>query len=175
MTALLFRLPVGVTAMPVHVLPAARPAKAAEWQTLSEEDRGLGDGTAVALSPSMRLLTSFALLACVASASACVVSDRDSSLLVSNRSDFEIHEMYVTDVGSATWGPNLLGGDVLLPDESMYVLLECGTYDALLIDETGAGCEVYDVDLCFEDADWIISNRSCALFEARAAAAAAAK
>jgi hypothetical protein len=125
------------------------------------------------ITPSMKLFTSFALVACLASASACVVTD-DSSLLVSNHSDFEIHEMYVTDVGSPSWGPNLLGGDVLYPDESMYVVLDCGTYDAMLIDETGAACEVNSIDLCFDDADWIINNRSCDLFKARAAANAAA-
>ena len=122
----------------------------------------------------MKLLTSLAVVASLA-ASGCVITDRDSSLLVSNHSDFEIHEMYVTDVSSPTWGPNLLRGDILMPDESLYVMLECGTYDALLIDETGAQCEVSNVDLCYEDADWIIRNTSCAVFEQRAAAAAAAK
>ncbi len=121
----------------------------------------------------MKLLTSLALAATVA-ASGCVISDQDSSLLVSNRSDFEIHEMYVTPIDSPTWGDNLLGGSVLYPDESMYVALECGTYDAMLVDETGAVCEVMNVDLCFEDADWIIRNSSCAVFQQRAAAAAAA-
>ena len=96
--------------------------------------------------------------------------------MVSNHSDFEIHEIYVTPVESSTWGANLLPfDDVLMPGESALVGLECGTYDAMLIDETGAVCEVTDVDLCFDDADWIITNRSCALFEARAAANAAAK
>jgi hypothetical protein len=99
----------------------------------------------------------------------------DSSLLVRNRSDFEIHEMYVTPVDSSTWGPNLLGGDVLLPDEQMYIGLECGTYDAMLIDETGLACEVNAIDLCYDDADWIIRNTSCAVFEQRAAAAATSK
>jgi hypothetical protein len=119
----------------------------------------------------MKLLTSLALAATV---SGCVISNEDSSLLVSNRSDFEIHEMYVTPIDSPSWGENLLGGSVLYPNESMYVGLECGTYDAMLIDETGAVCEVMNVDLCFEDADWIIRNSSCAVFQERAAAAAAA-
>jgi hypothetical protein len=123
----------------------------------------------------MRFIPSIALVACVAAASGCVITDLDSSLFVENRSDFEIHEMYVTPVSSATWGPNMLASDVLLPDESMYIALECGTYDALLVDEIGLVCEVYDVDLCFEDADWIIRNSSCAVFEERAALAAAAK
>ena len=109
-------------------------------------------------------------------ATGCVIStDNDSSLLVSNRSDFEIHEMYVTRVDSPTWGPNLLGNTILVPGDSMYVGIDCGTYDAMLIDETGAVCEVHQIDLCFDDADWIIRNSSCAVFEERAAAAAAAK
>ncbi|MBX3154909.1 MAG: hypothetical protein KF773_02830 [Deltaproteobacteria bacterium] len=98
----------------------------------------------------------------------------DSSLLVANHSDFEIHELYVTGAGRASWGPNLLRGDVLFPGESMMLAIGCGTYDALLIDETNAACEVFDLDLCFDDADWIIRNNSCSLFEARAAEAAKA-
>lgn len=122
------------------------------------------------MTPGMKLVTSFALLLGLAT-SACVT---DSSIVVENRSDFEIDEMYVTDVASSTWGPNLLHGDVLLPGESMYVGLDCGTYDAMLVDETGATCEIPAVDLCYEDASWIIRNSSCALFEQRAAARAAA-
>lgn len=119
----------------------------------------------------MRLLTSIALA--TAALTGCVI-ESDSSIRVSNRSDFEIHEMYVTPVHASTWGPNLLENDILMPDESMYVMLANGNYDALLIDETGSVCEVDNIDLTFEDADWVIRNSSCALFEQRAAAAAAA-
>jgi hypothetical protein len=120
----------------------------------------------------MRLLPVVAL--CLAT-SACVINSdgSDSSLLVANHSDFEVHEIYVTDVGRQSWGPNLLDEDVLFPGESMMVSIGCGTYDALLIDETGAACEVFNLDLCFDDADWIIRNNSCSVFEARAAEQAA--
>lgn len=121
----------------------------------------------------MRLLTIGLASLLAASTSACVVSEYDSSLFVANDSDFEIHEMYVTDISSPTWGPNLLRGDVLMPGGSMSLAIDCGTYDALLIDETGAACEVSTIDLCFDTADWIITNRSCAVFEQRAAAMAA--
>ena len=126
-------------------------------------------------------MQNLACLAVVASTlGGCVVTtttddDFDSSLHVENRSDFEIHEMYVTEIDSPTWGGNLLGGSILFPGQSMELLLDCNTYDAMLIDETGAVCEIQGVDLCFDDADWIITNRSCAVFEARAAAMAAAQ
>jgi hypothetical protein len=116
-------------------------------------------------------------LACLAvSLSACVVTttdDLDSSLFVSNDSSFEIHEMYVAEIDSPTWGPNLLDRSILFPGEQMELALDCNTYDALLIDETGASCEIQNVDLCGGTADWIITNRSCQVFEARAAAMAA--
>lgn len=121
----------------------------------------------------MRLLPSIALLALTTAATGCVIADGDSSLFVANDSDFEIHEMYVTPIESPTWGPNLLRGSILFPGDSMQLAVDCGTYDALLIDETGAACEVSTIDLCFDTADWIITNRSCAVFEARAAAMAA--
>jgi hypothetical protein len=119
-----------------------------------------------------QLAPSLGLFLCLAT-SACVIADGDSSLRVSNDSDFEIHEMYVTPVSSSSWGRDLLGSDILFPGDTMYLEIDCGTYDAMLIDETGAVCEVLNLDLCFDDADWVIRNNSCGVFEARAAAAAA--
>ena len=121
----------------------------------------------------LRLPSLALLFASLAATSACVITDGDSSLLVSNESDFEIHEMYVTPVDSPTWGRDLLGAEILFPGESMLLALDCDRYDAMLIDETGAICEVANLDLCFDDADWIIRNNTCAVFEARVAAAAA--
>ena len=57
----------------------------------------------------------------------------------------------------------------------MTILLDCGTYDTMLIDETDAICEIPNISLCFEDADWIIRNSSCSVFEERAAAMKTAK
>ena len=105
-------------------------------------------------------------------ATGCVVSTdgtADSSLTVTNESDFTIQEIYLTDVGSSTWGRNLLGGDVLFPGEALALGVECGTYDALLVDETNVQCELSGLDLCFNDAAWVIRNNTCAVFAARLA------
>lgn len=102
----------------------------------------------------------------------------DASLRVENRSDFAIIEIHVTPVGNASWGPNLLAGDILMPGESLVLGADCGFYDALLVDEAGVDCELHDLDLCLNDARWIIRNNTCTVFgAARAArdAAAAAK
>lgn len=120
----------------------------------------------------------FAVLASVAFATGCIIDGSpDSTLRVQNRSDFWITEIHVTSVGSSSWGPNLLEGDGLAPGESLVLGIDCGTYDALLIDEDGVDCQIHGIDLCLDDANWIIRNNTCSVFGAAKAArdAAAAK
>lgn len=98
-----------------------------------------------------------------------VVDDPDSTLLVVNESDFVIEEIYITDVDSSGWGPDLTGGDVILPEEDFLLAdIPCDFYDVLMVDETGLECEVLDIDLCFDDATWVITNNTCDVFDAEA-------
>ena len=115
------------------------------------------------------LVVSLSLAACTTS------SSTDASLSVDNQSDFLITEIYLTDVGSSTWGPNLISGDTLNPGETLRLDVNCSTYDAKLIDETGVSCEVDDLDLCLNDAVWVIRNDTCTAFSAAAKARAEAK
>lgn len=98
----------------------------------------------------------------------------DATLTVTNRSDFAIVELYVTQVNNDSWGPNLLSRD-LLPDEQTTVGVECDTYDAKLIDESNVDCRVHNLDLCLNDADWVITNDTCPVFNAARLAREAAK
>lgn len=100
----------------------------------------------------------FALALCAA----CTSST--ATLRVTNQSDFAIVEMHVAPSGSRTWGPNLLGGDVLLPGESLTIDTSCDTYDVLLVDEQGVDCEIDAIDLCANSADFVIRNNTCAVF-----------
>jgi hypothetical protein len=115
------------------------------------------------------LVLSVTAAACTASTTA------DATLSVDNQSDFVITELYLTDVGSSTWGPNLLSGDQLNPAETLRLGVDCSTYDAMLVDETGVSCEVDDLDLCLNDAVWVIRNNTCTAFSAAAKARAEAK
>lgn len=106
----------------------------------------------------------------------------DSSLVVDNQSDFAIVELYLTPANNGSWGPNLLRGDILLPDENLTLGVDCGFYDALLVDEDDVDCVLTDMDLCLNDAVWVIGNNTCTVFgvaakerAAKAAAEAAAK
>jgi hypothetical protein len=128
-------------------------------------------------------MTTLRSLACVAAAlgslaiAGCTTSSGpDATLRVQNSSDFEIVELHLVSVGNPNWGPNLLGNDSLRPGESITLGVNCDFYDALLIDETDVECKLYDLDLCLNDADWVIRNNTCTVFAAaKAAREAAAK
>lgn len=110
----------------------------------------------------MRTLLPLLLLAACADDDLGVIGD--ASLLVINESDFAIVEIYLTDVDDPDWGPNLLRGDVLLPGEELLLGVTCGFYDALLLDEELVECEIRGLDLCLNDADWVIRNNTCTVF-----------
>ena len=122
----------------------------------------------------MNNLRYFACVACalgsLAVAGCSSDSGPDASLRVQNSSDFSIVEIRVTSVGSTNWGPNLLGSDNLDPGMALTIDVTCGTYDALLVDESGVDCQLHNVDLCFNDAAWVIRNDTCSVFGAAKAA-----
>lgn len=118
------------------------------------------------LAPALAALVTASLGACTIESNGGIA---DATLEVANDSDYVIEEIYLTDVNSSSWGGNLLGGDVLFPDESIVLAVDCGYYDALLVDETGVECELYDLDLCLNDALWVIRNNTCSVFGAKKA------
>jgi hypothetical protein len=92
----------------------------------------------------------------------------DSTLTVSNRSDYEIEDLFITLHHSSRWGSDFLGDQPLRPGEVIVLdHLPCDTYDVLIVDETDAECEVDAISLCFDDADWVITNNTCDVFGAR--------
>ena len=110
------------------------------------------------------LIASLSLAGCVSEDDGFV----DASLLVVNDSDYVITDIYLTEIDNPDWGPNRLRGDVLLPGEELLLGVQCDFYDALLIDEDGVECELFDLDLCLNDADWVIRNNTCSVFGATA-------
>jgi len=112
--------------------------------------------------------TALALAFATASMTGCVITsdDGDSDFTISNRSDYTLVDIRLTEVDRASWGPNLLEGDVLLPGESLTIVdIECGTYDVQVVDELDTPCELYDVDLCFDSDGWTITNLTLELCE----------
>lgn len=127
----------------------------------------------ICIMNNLRVFTTLFAAFGAATVAGCT-STSDASLRVENRSDFAIVQIHVTPVGKASWGPNLLAGDTLEPGETIVLGADCGTYDALLVDEAGVDCEVDAIDLCLNDATWVIRNNTCTVFGAAKAARDAA-
>jgi hypothetical protein len=99
----------------------------------------------------------FGLLAVFATACA------DSSLTVDNESSFALEQIQLAPVDQVTWGPNLLRGDILAPGEALQIdQIDCNTYDVHIISEAGQECVVSSLDLCFDNARWVIDNTELA-------------
>jgi hypothetical protein len=82
----------------------------------------------------------------------------DSTLTIENDSDFVLTEVQIAAIDDPTWSGNLLS-DVLFPGESLTVVdIDCGTYDVMVVDETGVECVLTDLDLCFTDGVWSVDN-----------------
>jgi hypothetical protein len=105
------------------------------------------------------LITTAILMSAVFSQGCIITTDNgDSELEIYNASTFDIWHIYVTDENSSDWGPDLLGSDILYPQESLFVDVSCGYYDVRVEDELGAVCELYGLDLCYNDQAWTITD-----------------
>lgn len=88
----------------------------------------------------------------------CTGFGYDSELKVQNESSVVIEEIYVAQIDSASWGPDLLGNEILFPGEGFTIELTCDVYNVLIVDELGTECMLESLDLCFEDATWFVTN-----------------
>jgi hypothetical protein len=110
----------------------------------------------------LRLGTSaLALAAFAALSTGCIIEsdDGDSDFTIYNASNYTLIEINLAPVGSRNWGPNLISGEVLLPDESITIVnIECGTYDIRVIDDLESDCVLGNVNLCFDSDGWTVDD-----------------
>jgi hypothetical protein len=83
-----------------------------------------------------------------------------ATVKVVNKSDWEIHQFFLSSGDNDEWGPDQLGEDVIGTDESFELRnIPCDTYDVMLVDEAEDECVVEGVDICGEDESWVITNK----------------
>jgi len=99
---------------------------------------------------------------CVTALAAC--GGGDSSLTINNDSSYTLFEINLAAIDDPNWGPDLLGGNVLDPGDSLVITdIDCDTYDVRVVDDTGAECILESLDLCFDDAVWHLDDIDLAL------------
>jgi hypothetical protein len=78
---------------------------------------------------------------------------------IRNRSDWDIHQFFLSSVEEEEWGPDQLGDDVLESGATFELTgIPCDSYDVKLVDEDGDECVVSAVDICRQDQGWVIDN-----------------
>jgi len=98
---------------------------------------------------------------------------RAADVTITNRTDWEIHELYLSSADDENWGPDQLGEEVLGKGDSFTLQgIPCDDYDVRLVDEEGDECIVAAVDICGESQQWTITSGDLLQCQAGTAASA---
>src|SRR5215213_7417316 len=82
-----------------------------------------------------------------------------ATVTIRNKSDWEIHHLFLSPADTDTWGPDQLGEAVISTGGSfMLNSIPCDSYDVRLVDEDGDECIVEAVDICRSSEGWVITN-----------------
>jgi len=100
-----------------------------------------------------------ALAVAVAVPIAAHAAKKSADVKVTNRTEWEIHELYLSSTDEGSWGPDQLGDEVIGKDESFTILgIPCDDYDVKIVDEDGDECVVAKVDICGDNQEWAITT-----------------
>ena len=100
-----------------------------------------------------------AVVVAVAAPIAAHAAKKSADVKVTNRTEWEIHELYLSSSADGNWGPDQLGEDVIGKDESFTILgIPCDDYDVKIVDEDGDECIVAKVDICGDNQEWAITT-----------------
>jgi hypothetical protein len=82
-----------------------------------------------------------------------------SNVVIKNKSDWAIAQLFLSPVDTEEWGPDQLQEQVIGTGETFTLQgVPCDSYDVMLVDEDADECIVPGVDICGDDAGWVISN-----------------
>jgi hypothetical protein len=88
-----------------------------------------------------------------------IAQAQKSNVIVKNKSDWEIHQFFLSPVDTDKWGPDQLGEQVIGTGGTFTLSgVPCDSYDVMLVDEDGDECVVSEVDICGDSQGWVISN-----------------
>ena len=109
----------------------------------------------------LALLAALTLAACATDEGDPI--DPGSNLSIDNNSSYTFIAIHLSPTTSVSWGPDLLGAEVLIPGEVFEVSgIACNTYDIRIVDEDNDECILDTVDLCLDNAVWSIDDAELA-------------
>jgi hypothetical protein len=104
-------------------------------------------------------ITVFILAVLVLTTASVSLFAQDSVIKIINRSDWDIHELYLSPVDVDEWGPDQLGDQIIRSGETFTLYgIDCDVYDIMIVDEDGDECILEAEELCNDEAKWVITN-----------------
>jgi hypothetical protein len=101
--------------------------------------------------PAAALFAALTLSLAAGAASAATVK-------IQNRSNWDIHALYLSPVDEDEWGADQLGRNIIASGTGFSLSgVPCDAYDVRLVDEDGDVCVVGGVALCSDDV-WVIDD-----------------
>ena len=92
-------------------------------------------------------------------ASSAHAGNGDSKVIIVNKSNWAIHEMYFSPTDDEEWGEDQLGSHTIeTGDQFTLTGVPCDKWDVKVVDEDGDECVVPDVALCADNDKWVIKD-----------------
>ena len=80
-------------------------------------------------------------------------------LVINNKSEYDIHELYVSKSKSSKWGPDQLGDDQIDAGEKYRLRdVTAGVYELKVVDEDGTECTIEEAEFD-ESKEWTITSK----------------
>jgi hypothetical protein len=93
-------------------------------------------------------------------------TDNVGTIALKNSSHFDIYSIQLSPYDHPEWGANLVANDPLMHGETEQIaVFDCKKYDLRMVDDEQVECVIQDIDLCFEDKAWSLTDdvlASCA-------------
>ena len=91
--------------------------------------------------------------------SASAPAGQESNLVVTNKSKWAVHHMYLSPANDNEWGPDQLGTQTIEPNAKFTLnKIPCDTYDIKVVDEDGDECIVKGEKFCGNEVTWDLTN-----------------
>lgn len=114
-------------------------------------------------NPVPRFALAFALLLALAALMLPLSTKAEvqrAEFMINNKSDWDIHHLYLSPSDKATWGPDQLGERIIHSGESFTLKnIPCGEYDIKVVDDDGDECVIEEIVMCKDHTHWDVTNK----------------
>ena len=85
---------------------------------------------------------------------------QESNLVVTNKSKWAVHQMYLSPANDNQWGPDQLASATIEPGAKFTLnKIPCDTYDIRVVDEDGDECIIKGEKFCSNNVTWDLTDQ----------------